>query len=66
MKKINVEFFEDIAAEVKRLGAAMAAINESKLKEEAIIVLLQKSTGENQSTIKRVLYGLQTIGKYVK
>lgn len=66
MVKIEVEFFEDIAEEVKDLHQAMLQLKNSRLTEEAIIVLLARSTGENQSTIKRVLYGLETINKYLK
>lgn len=66
MVKIEVEFFEDIAEEVRELHQAMLQLKNSRLTEEAVITLLVRSTGENQSTVKRVLYGLETINKYLK
>lgn len=64
--KINVEHFEDIAAEVKRLDEAMQQINRSGLSEKAIVLLVSKLSGENQTTVRNVLYGLENIGSYLK
>ena len=65
-KKIEVDFFEDIAKEVKDIHTAMLQINDSKLTREAIVTLLQRSTRESRNTIENVLYGLENIGRYLK
>ena len=65
-KKIKVTYFDDIAEEVKKIEAAMKYINAGNLTKDAVIILVQASTGENKGTIKNVLYGLETIGKYLK
>lgn len=65
-KQIEVEFFEDIAAEVKRIDEAMANISNSNLSEKAILLLVSKLSGENQTTVRNVLYGLSNIGSYLK
>jgi len=65
-KKIEVNFFEDIAKEVKDIHEAMLRINSGKLTKEAIVTLLQRSTGESRSSIKNVLYGLENINRYLK
>ena len=64
--KINVEHFEDIANEVKRLDEAMQQISRSGLSEKAIVLLVSKLSGENQTTVRNVLYGLENIGSYLK
>ena len=66
IKKIEVDFFEDIAEEVKRVEEAMRTINASKLSHEAIVTLLRRSTGETKRSIENVLWGLNNIGKYLK
>jgi len=65
-KKIEVDFFEDIAKEVKDIHEAMLKINSGKLTREAIVTLLQRSTRESRNTIENVLYGLENIGRYLK
>lgn len=56
--KINVEFFEDIADEVKRIDEAMVAVSNSGLNEKAIVLLVGKLSGENQTRVRNVIYGL--------
>lgn len=65
MNKIKVTHFEDIAQEVKDLHAAMQSIKSSGLSEKAIVLLVSKLSGENQTTVKNVLYGLENIDKYL-
>ena len=65
-KKIEVDFFEDIAKEVKDIHEAMLKIKDSKLSKEAIVTLLQRSTKESRNTIENVLYGLENIDRYLK
>ena len=65
MNKINVTFFEDIAEEVKRIDQAMTAISKSGLSEKAIVLLVSKLSGENQTTVRNVIYGLENIGSYL-
>lgn len=64
--KINVEHFEDIANEVRRLDEAMQQINRSGLTDKAIVLLVSKLSGESQTTVRNVLYGLGKIGSYLK
>lgn len=66
MGKINVTFFDDIAEEVKSIDAAMKQISNSNLNEKAIVLLVCKLSGENQTTVKNVLYGLENIGSFLK
>ena len=66
MPKIEVTYFNDIADEVKKIESAMTYINGTKLIKDAVIILVKASTGENKRTIENVLYGLETIGKYLK
>lgn len=64
--KINVEFFEDIADEVKRIDEAMVAVSNSGLNEKAIVLLVGKLSGENQTRVRNVIYGLEHIKSYLK
>lgn len=64
--KIEVKDFNDIADEIRNIAQAMQALKASRLKEEAIVILVQKLSGENKTTIKNVLYGLGNLSYYVK
>lgn len=66
MTNIEVEFFEDIAQEVKDIHEAMQKISNSGLTDKAIILLVAKLSGENQTTVNNVLFGLKNIKKYLK
>lgn len=66
MTKINVEFFEDIAENVRRVEEAMVGVTNSGLSETAIVLLVCKLSGENQGTVKNVIYGLEHIGQFLK
>lgn len=63
--RIEVKYFEDIANEVRRVDAAMQQISQSGLSEKAIVILVSKLSGENQRTVRNVLYGLENIGSYL-
>lgn len=63
---IEVKDFNDVADEIHNIAQAMQALKASRLKEEAIIILVQKLSGENKTTIKNVLHGLENLGYYVK
>lgn len=63
---IDVQFFEDIAEEVRRIDEAMVKISSSKLTEKAIVLLVANQSRESQKTVRNVLYGLKNIHQYLK
>lgn len=65
-QKIEVKYFHDTAEEIKRLDEVMKEINNTPLKSDTIVVLLQHLTGENKSTIRNVIAGLTNMGSLLK
>lgn len=63
--KIEVKDYNDIADEIRNISDAMQKLKQSRLKEEAIIILVQRLSGENKTSIKNVIHGLEDIKRYV-
>lgn len=61
--KIEVEDFNGIASQIKNIDRAMQNLKRASLNRKAIVILLQKLSGENKRTIENVLYGLENLKK---
>lgn len=64
--KIEVKDYNDIADEIRNISDAMQKLKHSRLKEEAIVILVQRLSGENKNSIRNVIHGLEDIKKYIK
>lgn len=67
VKLPKIESAEGITSEletaISNISAAMKALKAGKLKEDALVILLQAQTGINKTTIKSVLYGISNMEK---
>lgn len=52
---------EVLAQSIESLAAGMKKLNESRLKRDAIVILLQAQTGVNRGEIRSVLNGLDQL-----
>jgi hypothetical protein len=64
--KIKIQDYNDIADEIRRIDQAMQAIRASRLREETVVILVQKLSGENKTSVKSVLYGLSNLKRFIK
>ncbi len=59
MSKIDVTFADDVAEEIIRIDKSMQALSSSKLNEKAILLLVCKLSGENQTVVKKCVMGIK-------
>ncbi len=67
MRSVLASSLESLADNIAKVSDVGRALKNSRLKQEAVLVLLKASTGESKETIKRILDALPDLERqYLK
>ena len=65
-KKIEVQYFHEVAEDIKAISEAMQEIDKSGLKDNTVVILIQAISGENKTTIRNVLEAMRNMKGLLK